>query len=394
MQLDTREFRAEARFQRVSPQKARLVLELIKGRRVEEALKTVAFTKKGVAPLVEKVLRSALQNANYLSEEQGLDVDVDNLYVKTAVANDGPRMKRIRPAPMGRAFRYQRRLSHIVISVAERKTAELVETVGEPDAAPRRSASSGSRRRRRLPRRPQQRCGEGQELEQEGHFGEVSRGREARQVSIRSSGKTVEGLEETMGQKVHPYGFRLGVNKPWRSRWFVERDYDKLLIEDVKLKRELKEKLKAAGVSSVEIERPGNKLRLIIRTARPGIVIGRKGAEIDKLKVRAAEAHQPRCVHRHSRGEQAGAGRAAGRGEHRAAAGEARRLPPRDAQVGRFGAAFWLQGHQGPRFGPFERQRDRAFGVVSAGTSAAAHAARGHRLRFLPRRTRPTASSA
>ena len=87
-----------------------------------------------------------------------------------------------------------------------------------------------------------------------------------------------------MGQKVHPYGFRLGVNKPWRSRWFVVRDYDKLLVEDVQLKRELKEKLKLAGVSSVEVERPGKKLRLIIRTARPGIVIGRKGAEIDKLK--------------------------------------------------------------------------------------------------------------
>jgi large subunit ribosomal protein L22 len=136
MQLDTREFRAEARFQRVSPQKARLVLELIKGRRVEDAINTVMFTKKGVAPLVEKVLRSAVQNANYLSEEQGLDVDVDNLYVKTAVANDGPRMKRIRPAPMGRAYRYQRRLSHIVISVAQRKTAGQIETVGEESAAP------------------------------------------------------------------------------------------------------------------------------------------------------------------------------------------------------------------------------------------------------------------
>jgi len=136
MQLDTREFRAEARFQRVSPQKARLVLELIKGRRVEEAINTIMFTKKGVAPLVEKVLRSALQNANYLSEEKGLDIDVDNLYVKTAVANDGPRMKRIRPAPMGRAYRYQRRLSHIVISVAERKKAGLVETVGEKEATP------------------------------------------------------------------------------------------------------------------------------------------------------------------------------------------------------------------------------------------------------------------
>src|SRR6202521_2043512 len=87
-----------------------------------------------------------------------------------------------------------------------------------------------------------------------------------------------------MGQRVHPYGFRLGINKPWRSRWFSVRDYAKLLVEDVKLKAELKDKLKSAGVSSVEIERPGNKLRFIIRTARPGIIIGRKGAEIDKLK--------------------------------------------------------------------------------------------------------------
>src|ERR1700757_2993051 len=87
-----------------------------------------------------------------------------------------------------------------------------------------------------------------------------------------------------MGQKVHPYGFRLGYNKPWRAAWFIERDYNKLLLEDVKLKEELKDKLKSAGVSSVEIERPGNKLRIIIRTARPGIIIGRKGAEIDKLK--------------------------------------------------------------------------------------------------------------
>src|ERR1700761_7216375 len=135
MQLETTEYRAEAKFQRVSPQKARLVLELIKGRRVGEALETVAFTKKGVAPLVEKVLRAAIQNANYLSQERELDLDVDNLYVKTALANDGPRMKRIRPAPMGRAFRYQRRLSHIVISVAERKRTGLVETA-EPAAAP------------------------------------------------------------------------------------------------------------------------------------------------------------------------------------------------------------------------------------------------------------------
>lgn len=120
-----REFRAEAKFQRTSPQKAKLVLDLIKGLRVEQALNTVHFSTKRIAPTVEKVLRSAIQNANYVSQEQGLDVDVDNLYVRTAIANEGPRMKRIRPAPMGRAFRYQRRLAHIIVTVAEKRSAEM-----------------------------------------------------------------------------------------------------------------------------------------------------------------------------------------------------------------------------------------------------------------------------
>jgi small subunit ribosomal protein S3 len=87
-----------------------------------------------------------------------------------------------------------------------------------------------------------------------------------------------------MGQKVHPYGFRLGVTKNWRSRWFAKQDYSKLLHEDLELKASLQSRLKAAGVSSIEVDRPGNKLRITIRTSRPGIVIGRKGAEIEKLK--------------------------------------------------------------------------------------------------------------
>src|SRR5260370_22982579 len=96
---------------------------MIKGLRVEQALNTVHFSTKRMAPVIEKVLRSAIQNANYVSQEQGLDVDVDNLYVRTAIANEGPRMKRIRPAPMGRAFRYQRRMAHIIVSVAEKGAA-------------------------------------------------------------------------------------------------------------------------------------------------------------------------------------------------------------------------------------------------------------------------------
>ena len=124
----TPEFRAEAKFQRGSPQKAKLVLDLIKGMRVEAAINLIAVTNKRWSPIVEKVLRSAVQNAVYLSDEKNLDIDVDNLIVKTAIANEGPRMKRIRPAPMGRAFRYQRRISHIIITVAEKKAKVAVAT--------------------------------------------------------------------------------------------------------------------------------------------------------------------------------------------------------------------------------------------------------------------------
>jgi len=139
------EFTAKLNYVRVSPQKARLVLDLIKGRRVEEALDTLTFAKKGIAPALYKLLRSAVENANYLSAEKNLDVDLDRLYVKQAIANEGPRMKRIRPAPMGRAYRYQRRISHLEIVLAEKVSsngkAELATTVGgEKSAAPKKAA--------------------------------------------------------------------------------------------------------------------------------------------------------------------------------------------------------------------------------------------------------------
>ncbi len=92
-----------------------------------------------------------------------------------------------------------------------------------------------------------------------------------------------------MGQKVHPYGFRLGFSKPWRSRWFAKHGYAALLQEDLELKAGLREQLKSAGVSGIEVDRPGNKLRVTIRTSRPGIIIGRKGAEIEKLKLALAK---------------------------------------------------------------------------------------------------------
>jgi small subunit ribosomal protein S3 len=87
-----------------------------------------------------------------------------------------------------------------------------------------------------------------------------------------------------MGQKVHPIGFRLGFNKTWRSRWYAEKEYANLLHEDVALKRDLKKRFGHAGVSRIEVERAANKLKMTIFTSRPGIIIGRKGQEVDKLK--------------------------------------------------------------------------------------------------------------
>ncbi len=99
-----------------------------------------------------------------------------------------------------------------------------------------------------------------------------------------------------MGQKTHPYGFRLGYNKGWKSRWFAKKDYADLLHEDVSLRKMLKERLRSAGVDTIDIERAANKLVVRINTARPGIIIGRKGSEIDKLKIEVQKRTQ-REVH-------------------------------------------------------------------------------------------------
>ena len=87
-----------------------------------------------------------------------------------------------------------------------------------------------------------------------------------------------------MGQKVHPYGFRVGYNKDWHSHWFAKQDFAKFLAEDLRLKRDLKRKFAGGGVSHIDIERAATRLKIIIYTSRPGIIIGRKGAEIEKLK--------------------------------------------------------------------------------------------------------------
>jgi large subunit ribosomal protein L22 len=114
---------AMARHVRMSPQKVRLVIDMIRGQRAEEALQILRFAKKRATRDVEKVLRSAIANAERKAEDAGASLDVDHLFVSRCFVNEGSRWKRLRPAPMGRAFRYQRRTCHIVVAVMEHHRA-------------------------------------------------------------------------------------------------------------------------------------------------------------------------------------------------------------------------------------------------------------------------------
>ena len=114
---------ALSRFVRVSPQKARLVIDLIRGHRAEDALQTLRFTKKRIAKDIEKILRSAIANAERKADDAGTSLDVDQLFVASCFVNEGPRWKRMRPAPQGRGFRYQKRTAHITVQVAEHSRA-------------------------------------------------------------------------------------------------------------------------------------------------------------------------------------------------------------------------------------------------------------------------------
>src|ERR1700722_15275328 len=140
---------ANARFIRVSPQKARLVIDLIRGRRAEDALQTLRFTKKRVAKEIEKTLRSAIANAERKADDAGTSLDVDQLFVTSCFVNEGPRWKRMRPAPMGRGFRYQKRTSHIVVNVAEHLRAAGHRAAAAAEAAASKGVKGAVRKARK-----------------------------------------------------------------------------------------------------------------------------------------------------------------------------------------------------------------------------------------------------
>ena len=131
----------------MSPQKARLVMDQIRGQRAQEALQTLKFTTKRAAKHIEKVLRSAIANAEKKADEAGAPLDVDELYVAKCFVNEGPRWKRLRPAPMGRAFRYQKRTAHLWVGVAEHHVAAAERTAAIAAEAEAQKGVRGTARR-------------------------------------------------------------------------------------------------------------------------------------------------------------------------------------------------------------------------------------------------------
>jgi large subunit ribosomal protein L22 len=136
--LSAIEARAMLKHVRMSPQKARLVIDLIRGQRAADALQILRFTKKRAARDIEKLLRSAIANAEQKADEAGESLDVDELYVSRCFVNEGMRWKRVRPAPFGRAYRYVKRTAHIVVEVQEHHKA----AAGRAEAAAAEAAKA------------------------------------------------------------------------------------------------------------------------------------------------------------------------------------------------------------------------------------------------------------
>ena len=195
-----------------------------------------------------------------------------------------------------------------------------------------------------------------------------------------------------MGQKVNPHGFRLGITTDFKSRWFADKQYAEYVKEDVAIRKLMSKGMERAGIAKVEIERTRDRVRVDIHTARPGIVIGRRGAEADRIRgeLEKLTGKQVQLNILEVKNPEGDAQLVAqGVAEQLS---QPRQLPPRDAQEHAVDAEEpGRQGHPGAVLGPPRRRRDVALGVLPRGSRAAAHAAREHRLRLLrgPHHVRP-----
>ena len=240
---------AKARYVRTSASKARRVVDLIRGMKTDEAEAVLRFAPQAASEPVRKVLMSAVANAQH-----NQDLDRGSLWVSEIYVDEGPSAKRTRPRAQGRAYRVLNRTCHITVVVAER---DVPRTPDEED-------HDGQ----------QERCIQ-EHVHKREHAGQARR---------RSARRSHEGRDPIVGQKVNPHGFRLGITTDFKSRWYADKLYKDYVGEDVAIRRLMSKGLERAGISKVEIERTRERVRVDIHTARPGIVIGRKGAEADRIR--------------------------------------------------------------------------------------------------------------
>ena len=242
-QDDRMRVRAQAKWVRTSARKARLVLDHIRGRSVPEARTILAFTQRAAATDIEKVLRSAVANA-----EANHGLDGDELVVEAAFADEGPTLKRWKPRARGRVNRIRKRTCHVTLVLAE---------VPEQNTTKAPAQAGGDR-------------------------GICPAGR------FHAEGQdptTQEGGGCLMGQKVHPGGFRVGVIHDWKSNWWTGKpEFAAYLLEDVRIREHILGKLSHAGLSDILIRKDKQRITVDIYTARPGIVIGKSGVEVDALR--------------------------------------------------------------------------------------------------------------
>jgi small subunit ribosomal protein S3 len=217
--------RAVLRDIRHTPQKARRIVDLIRGQRADEALNILKFAPQAAGQDVFTLLNSAVANAK---AKNPAIRDASELWVVEALVDEGRTMKRFRPRAQGRGFRILKRSSHISVAVSDVKASS--KTLNEENNS--------------------------------------------------------EGSDQVMGQKVNPHGFRLGITTEFKSRWYADKLYKDYVKEDVEIRRLMQKGMERAGVSRIEIERTRDRVRIDLHTARPGIVIGRRGQEADILRQR------------------------------------------------------------------------------------------------------------
>ena len=296
---------ASARFVRITPMKARRVVDMVRGLPVDDALALLQFAPQAAAETVYKVLESAVANAE---TTEGLDRG--DLVVSVALVDEGPTMKRWRPRAQGRATRINKRTSHITLVV------QPADVVAAKNAPPRR------------------------------------------------------GRKCLMGQKINPNGFRLGISTDHKSRWYADKLYKSYVGEDVAIRKLLSKGMERAGISKVEIERTRDRVRVDIHTARPGIVIGRRGAEADRIRgeLEKLTGKQVQLNILEVKNPEIDAQLVAqGVAEQLV---RPRAVPSRHAQGDADLDALRCQGHPDPVLGPPQRRRDVAHRVLPRGPRA------------------------